>query len=85
VLGRGDTCDLIIQSTFASRQHARIELSFGKFIITDHSANGTYIRFSDNQVIQLAHREIMLHGTGAISLGQPFSDGPTEVIEYSQQ
>jgi class 3 adenylate cyclase len=85
VVGRGDTCDLIIQSTFASRQHARIEFSFGKFAITDHSANGTYIRFSDNQVIHLAHREIMLHGTGAISLGQPFSDGPTEVIEYSLQ
>lgn len=85
VLGRGDTCELIIQSTFASRQHARIEFSFGKFVITDHSANGTYIRFSDNQIIHLAHQEIMLHGTGAISLGQTFSDGPTEVIEYLVQ
>lgn len=85
VVGRGDTCDLLIPSTFASRQHARIEFSFGKFIIADHSANGTYIRFSDEHVIHLAHREIMLHGTGAISLGQPFSDGPTEVIEYSLQ
>jgi len=85
VVGRGDTCDVIIQSTFASRQHARIEYSFGKFVITDHSANGTYIRFSDQQVIHLAHQEIILHGTGAISLGQPFSDGPVEVIEYLVQ
>jgi class 3 adenylate cyclase len=85
VIGRGDTCDLIIQSTLASRQHARIECSFGKFVITDHSANGTYIRFSDNQVIHLTYQEIMLHGTGAISLGQPFSDNPTEVIEYLVQ
>lgn len=85
VLGRGDTCELIIQSNFASRQHARVEFSFGKFVITDHSANGTYIRFSDNQVIHLAHQEIMLHGTGAISLGQPFSEGPAEIIEYLVQ
>jgi class 3 adenylate cyclase len=85
VLGREDTCDLVIQSSFASRQHARVEFSFGKFAITDHSANGTYIRFSDNQVIHLAHQEIILHGTGSISLGQPFSENPTEVIEYLLQ
>lgn len=85
ILGREETCDLIIHSGFASRQHARIEFSFGKFVITDHSANGTYIRFSDNQVIHLAHQEIMLHGTGAISLGQPFSENPAEAIDYLVQ
>ncbi len=85
VLGRGDTCDLIIPSTFASRQHARIEFSFSKFVLADHSANGTYIRFSDNQVIHLVRQEIMLHGTGVISLGQPFSDSPLELIEFLMQ
>lgn len=85
VLGRGDTCDLIIQSNFASRQHARVEYSFGKFMITDHSSNGTYIRFSDNQIIHLTHQEIILHGTGSISLGHPFSENPTELIEYLVQ
>lgn len=85
VLGREESCDLVIQSTFASRQHARIELNFGKFVIADHSANATYIRFSDNQIILLTHQEIMLHGAGAISLGQPFSEDPAEVIEYLVQ
>ena len=85
VLGRDNTCDLVIQSTFASRQHARIEFNFGKFVIADHSANGTHLRFSDNQVIHLTHQEIILHGTGTISLGQPFSEGPTEVIEFLVQ
>lgn len=85
VLGRSDNCDLAICSNFASRQHARIEFNFGKFVFTDHSANGSYIRFSDNQVIHLAHQEIMLHGTGTISLGQPFSENPAEVIEYLVQ
>jgi class 3 adenylate cyclase len=82
VLGRGDTCDLIIPSTFASRQHARLEFSFGKFVLADHSANGTYVRFSDNQVIHVMHQEIMLHGTGVISLGQPFGEEPLELIEF---
>lgn len=85
VLGRGDDCDLIIRNILASRQHARIEYSFGKFLLTDHSSNGTYIRFSDDQIIQLNQQQIVLHGAGAISLGLPFSENPTEVIEYILQ
>ena len=84
-LGRGDTCDLVVSGKFASRQHARIEYTFGKFVFTDHSANGSYIRFSDNQVIRLTHHEIMLHGSGSISLGQSFNDGATEIIKYLVQ
>jgi class 3 adenylate cyclase len=85
VLGRGDDCDLMIRNILASRQHARIEYNFGKFLLIDHSVNGTYIRFSDNQVIQLSHQQIVLHGSGTLSMGQPFSESPTEVIEYIVQ
>jgi adenylate cyclase len=85
VLGRGDDCDLVIRDNLASRQHARIEYNFGKFLLVDHSANGTYIRFSDNQVILVSHQQIVLHGAGTLSLGQPFSESPTEVIEYILQ
>jgi class 3 adenylate cyclase len=85
VLGRGDDCDLVIRDNLASRQHARIEYNFGKFLFIDHSANGTYIRFSDNQVILVSHQQIVLHGAGTISLGQHFSELPSEVIEYILQ
>jgi hypothetical protein len=85
LLGRDDTCNLVIQNKLASRQHALIEYNFGKFLLTDHSANGTYIRFSDNQVIQLNHQQIVLHGAGQISFGQPFSESPSEVVEYILQ
>jgi len=85
LLGRGETCSLVIQNNFASRQHARIEYNFGKFLLSDHSVNGTYIRFKDNQVILLHQQQIVLHGSGTISLGQPFSEAPTEVIEYILQ
>ncbi len=85
VLGRDDECDLVIRNNLASRQHAHIEYNFGKFLLTDHSSNGTYIRFSDEQVIQLSHQQIVLHGGGSISLGQPFTENPTEVIEYLLQ
>ena len=85
ILGRGADCDLMIRDNLASRQHARIEYSYGKFLLTDHSVNGTFIRFSDNQVIQLSHQPIVLHGAGMISLGLAFSEAPVEVIEYILQ
>lgn len=85
VLGRGDNCDIMVLNNFASRQHARLELTFSKFVLTDHSANGTHIRFNDNHVIHLIHQEIILHGAGAISLGQSFAENPRELIEFIVQ
>jgi adenylate cyclase len=85
VLGRENTCGIVINSNLASRQHARIELSFNKFTIVDLSSNGTYVRFSNGQVIHLAHEEIVLHRSGTISLGEPFSDNPTNLIEFIVQ
>jgi class 3 adenylate cyclase len=85
LLGRENNCDIVIPSNFASRQHARIELSFTKFTLTDHSSNGTYVRFSDGQVIQLAREQIVLHKSGTISLGESFSENPAELIEFILQ
>lgn len=83
VLGRGDACDLIVQSSFASRQHIRIELRFGKFVAADHSTNGTYIRSSDGNVVRLAREEMILQGSGSISLGQAYSENPVELVEFT--
>lgn len=83
VLGRENTCEIIVLSNFASRQHARVEFRFGKFIFTDQSMNGTYIRFSDGRVISIMREATVLHGSGLISLGQNFSENPTELIGFS--
>lgn len=83
ILGRGEICDIVIQNGFASRQHTRIELRFGKFILADQSTNGTYIRFSDGNVVRLAREEMILRGSGSISLGQAYSENPADLIEFS--
>lgn len=84
-LGRAEDSDMAIADALASRQHARIEFNFGKFLLTDHSANGTFVRFSDGQVIELNHQQIVLHGAGAISLGRNFEEAAGDVIEYLVQ
>lgn len=85
ILGRSEDSDLVILDNLASRQHARIEFNFGKFLLTDHSANGTFVRFSDGQIIELNHQQIVLHGAGAISLGRNFEEAGGDVIEYLVQ
>lgn len=83
VLGRGEICDVIVQNNFASRQHARIELRFGKFVLADQSTNGTYIRSNDGNVVRIAHEEMVLQGSGSISMGQPYAEHPAGLIEFA--
>jgi len=83
VLGRDDTCDLVVQNELASRLHINIELRFGRFIIVDQSTNGTYVRFSDGNVAHITREEIYLQGNGSISLGQSFAENPDDVVEFS--
>lgn len=83
VLGRGDACDIVAMNNFASRQHMRIELRFGKFVAIDQSTNGTYLRFDDGQVARIAREEIILHGAGSISMGQSYTDNPADLVEFS--
>jgi len=83
VLGRDETCDLVVENDLASRQHVRVELRVGKFIIVDQSTNGTYIRSVDGSVVHITREEAILSGSGSISLGQAFIENPTELVEYS--
>jgi class 3 adenylate cyclase len=82
-LGREPFCDMVVQNAFASRLHTHIELRLGKFYIADQSINGTYIRFSDGNVVHITRQEILLTGNGSISLGQSFAENPEEVIEFT--
>ncbi len=82
-LGRSEVCDIVINSSLASRQHAGIELRFGKFFVVDQSANGTYIRSSDGSIKHISRQEMLLQGSGVISPGQAFSENPAELIQFA--
>ena len=42
-LGRDKAGDVVIIDRMASRQHGKIERRLDKFVLADHSANGTYV------------------------------------------
>ena len=82
VIGRGKECDLIIPAPLASRKHCKIENNRGKFIFSDHSTNGSYIRH--NAIELFFHQEIApLLGDGIISLGEPTDKNKDLLVHYS--
>jgi pSer/pThr/pTyr-binding forkhead associated (FHA) protein len=70
VIGRQDICDLIIDSTYASRRHATIQAVRGKVFLKDHSTNGTYVRSDSGEVAFVKREMVQLIGAGTIFLGR---------------
>ncbi|MDD2762180.1 MAG: adenylate/guanylate cyclase domain-containing protein, partial [Methylomonas sp.] len=82
-VGRGGACEIVVDNDFASRLHARFELRFGKFIIVDESTNGTYLHFGDDGVVRISHEEMVLRGSGLISLGQAGFEDAGKLISFA--
>jgi len=82
-LGRGDTCAIVVRDECAADRHAVVEYQLGKFFVSDRSARGTYIQFSGGDTVHIVGEDAMLHGSGVILLGRPFSEDPAGIIEFS--
>ena len=81
VLGRDATADLVVADRMASRAHCEIEQRQDKFVISDRSANGTYLSIDGDREIVLRREEALLRGHGFITLGQSRSTA-TEFVEF---
>lgn len=82
VLGRGVDCDMVVDGGLISRYHSKVEHRRGKFIITDQSTNGTFVKTQEGQEIFLRREELTLVGTGFISLGQSVDGSDKNLIQY---
>ncbi len=81
-LGRGQQNDIVMQDEYISRLHARIEYRRSKFVLLDQSTNGTFVRTADGKVTTLRREEMVLQGSGVISLGRMFSEGSPHLIHF---
>ena len=68
-LGREPSNDIISDNPRASRKHATIERRGRKFILTDHSTNGTYFVNSNGESTLLKRETTEIFGSGKIGLG----------------
>lgn len=61
---------LLIENELASREHCHIEFRRGKYVLIDHSTNGTYVYTDEQTPIYLRREELPLQGQGFIGIGQ---------------
>ena len=80
-LGRDAAADLVIKERMASRAHGKIERRLDKFILTDHSANGTFITVEGDKEIVLRREEFTLRAHGWIAFGQSRATS-SDVVEF---
>jgi hypothetical protein len=80
-IGRDSGCLLVVADVKASRQHCVIERRGQKFVLRDHSTNGTYVAVEGEEEIVLRREELILRRHGWIAFGQPRAETP-DVVEY---
>ena len=83
-VGRQDFNDIIIDQSFISRAHAVIEYRKNSFILVDKSSNGTFIEFSEGNIVKVLRDEIPLNEEGKISAGDETFE-ITESIRYKER
>ena len=81
-LGRDKLADVTIVDRMGSRLHGKIEYRLGKFVLGDHSANGTFVTFENEPEIVLRREEVVLRNKGSIAFGQS-RETASEVAEFS--
>jgi hypothetical protein len=82
-MGRQKHNDLILDYERISRSHARIEYRREKFVLIDHSSNGTYVHPHGEDGIYIKRDEVPLSGTGIISLGRMAAPGSPGAIHFT--
>lgn len=80
--GRSSGCDLSIDGGLTSRLHAMITIKRGKFVFSDQSTNGSFIKLENGQEVFLRREELTIFGTGQISLGESNNNKDALIIKY---
>jgi len=83
LLGRNQQCDLIFDAPCVSRHHARIYYQHGKFVLRDHSTNGTFVQSPSSEPVYLKREECPLLGTGEILLGASRSPDGSFMVHFT--
>lgn len=83
-IGRGVDCDLVVQEKLASRKHVSIRLLRTHFYLVDHSLNGTFVTLESGEEVHVLRGELLLDGSGEMSLGHSTREGATEVITFTR-
>jgi class 3 adenylate cyclase len=80
--GRDAQNDVVVGDRLASRNHARIERRRDRFVLVDHSSNGTFVAREGEPDIPLRREQYVLRGRGRISFGHAHATSPGEIVLF---
>jgi adenylate cyclase len=80
-LGREPGNHVVVEDRCASRKHATVERRRDKWVLVDHSTNGTFVTFDGEPELSIHHEELLLRGAGAIGLGRS-ADDPAACVRF---
>lgn len=83
-IGRGSENDLVISSKLVSRRHARIEKRAGKWVLSDHSTNGTVVTPEFGATMIVHNEQIVLPTAGRIGIGNAASEDGSLSLSFRQ-
>jgi class 3 adenylate cyclase len=81
-LGREPGNHIVVEDLCASRKHATVERRRDKWVLVDHSTNGTFVTFDGEPELSIRHEELLLRGAGTISLGRS-ADDPAACVGFA--
>lgn len=84
VIGRDrQLAQLVVEGDPVSREHCHIDFSRDKFVLSDHSTNGTYLMPTHGSTeIYLRRESLPLIESGSFSLGVSQKDSQANVIQF---
>jgi adenylate cyclase len=80
-IGRDPANDVVIPASSASRSHATIERRRDRWVLVDHSSNGTFVR-SETGEMHLRREELILNRDGTIGFGHPTGQDPGSCVQF---
>lgn len=84
-IGRDELNDCVVPGESISRQHASIEIRDNKFVLTDRSTNGTFVKI-DGREDFIRRGSVPLDGRGMIGLGnRPDQDSPSTICFHCEE
>jgi adenylate cyclase len=82
MIGRDYTCGLVVPDPLASRKHCSVELRGDRFVVQDHSTNGTFVMVEHEKPVLLKGEDLPLRRYGWIGFSE-VRLASSSVVEFS--
>lgn len=81
-IGRDEGNDIVLPTQYVSRRHASVRFQNNKFFLSDFSSNGTFLYVKDERNVFVHRDEVLILGSGVISLGREMSRAGSELVRF---